>query len=105
MEDDWSDDVSVQKQREREISIGPRRGEGFFKPLNASSDKNWDDGAEERLIKKKGLSPGPKKWYAHEKEATRINSRTPYEPKAMEGSSSVSNEAARDFKQRSREHE
>jgi hypothetical protein len=27
IEDDWSDDVSVQKQRERDVSIGPRRGE------------------------------------------------------------------------------
>jgi hypothetical protein len=98
MEGDWSDDVSVQKQRERSISIGPRRGGGQFKPLIGSSDENWEYGTEERLIKEKGLSAGPKKWYAHEKEATRINSRTPYEPKAMEGSSSVSNKEECDFK-------
>jgi hypothetical protein len=68
IDDDWSDDVSVQKERERDVSIGPRRGGVPFKPLAASSGKSWDDGAEERLIKEKGLSPGSKKWYAHEKE-------------------------------------
>ena len=39
IDDDWSDDVSVQKQRERDVSIGPRRGGVPFTDLAASSGK------------------------------------------------------------------
>ena len=39
--------------------------------LEKSSDESSEDGAEDRLIKEKGLSPGPKKWYAHTRDVTR----------------------------------
>jgi hypothetical protein len=80
------------------------------RPATWDSDlmKYAPESAEERLVKMKGLSPGPKKWYGERGPHNLTDapqSKTPYEfPRTMEGLRS--NETGEsDFKRRSRQHE
>jgi hypothetical protein len=88
------------KVHEASISIGQPKGGVSFRPSpspssscrpssprigrSSRSDSERYGSAEERLIKEKGLSPGPKKWYAIEKKEKRtitnpdLRSMTPH---------------------------
>jgi hypothetical protein len=104
VDEDWSDKTKMSEQELGPLSIGPRRGGVPFRlPVPPRPDN-----AEERLVKEKGLSPGPKKWYGERRPRNlkdSSQSKTPYEfPRTIEGLRS--NETGEsDFKRRSRLHE
>jgi hypothetical protein len=106
----WSKDKRVPKLDQEKVSIGPRRGGVPFKTLLEAcledhvDGSSSDNGAEERLIKEKGLSPGPKKWYSTKGGTNDLNVARPDTGIPSESHRSSDTKES-DFKRKSREHE